>query len=410
MESIIKSFKPNRFSRSLSVILCLALIFCPLISSAHAAKGVFVGGTSHRGIRAYGKERWRVLHINMELPGTGFKLNYASSRININESAPTITVGHLADGWSLSIFHSRKLNSPGVLRKGDGGVFKNPYADTFTYEFLENYKVHNFTWSSVPDGQLRHINTYDLNTQSPPRYTFGYDDSQQLTSVTDKFGNRTVIQRTPFGGPHHPETIITITSPYGTVTTLSVNAANQITSITYPDGSVYRFGYGHINGRFLTRKIDPLGNWVNYAYDDAGFLASMTDAAGTKTYSRSESSGLWFWNQRTSGESEITSYSDTPLNPDESYTTTRTASDGTVDIIDFEKYGYPTQKVVPGRTITYQWAKHPEFNFPVQRQKTVRIESGLTKNRLKEVTYNYTHPWGPFGGGNPAKHHQYRDY
>jgi sugar lactone lactonase YvrE len=73
-----------------------------------------------------------------------------------------------------------------------------------------------------------HKKTIDLDTGVVLR-EFGYNSSNQLVSITDRFGNETVIERGPDGVP------TAIVSPDGLRTGLTVDANNHLTRITYPD-------------------------------------------------------------------------------------------------------------------------------------------------------------------------------
>ncbi len=69
--------------------------------------------------------------------------------------------------------------------------------------------------------------------------------------------------------------LATILAPEGT-TTYTWNATNQLTRVDYPDSRWVEFDYD--SGGRRTRTADETGFEVNYTYDSAGRLATLTDA------------------------------------------------------------------------------------------------------------------------------------
>jgi RHS repeat-associated protein len=61
-------------------------------------------------------------------------------------------------------------------------------------------------------------------------------------------------------------------------TTLTYNAANQLTSVTYPNGLSLTFTYNAQGQR--TKSVDQSGFTVNYSYDSLGRLSKLTDGSG----------------------------------------------------------------------------------------------------------------------------------
>jgi YD repeat-containing protein len=76
-----------------------------------------------------------------------------------------------------------------------------------------------------------HKKTIDLDT-GVTLYHFGYDQDNNLVSITDRFGNVTSIEWVG-------DVPTSITSPDGITTTLTIDANNHLTRITYPDGNYY---------------------------------------------------------------------------------------------------------------------------------------------------------------------------
>ena len=71
-----------------------------------------------------------------------------------------------------------------------------------------------------------HKKTINLDTGIVLR-EFGYDENKNLISITDQFGNQTIINRDSSGMP------TSITSPDGLTTQLTIDGANHLTRVTY---------------------------------------------------------------------------------------------------------------------------------------------------------------------------------
>ena len=123
-----------------------------------------------------------------------------------------------------------------------------------------------------------HKSTHDLAT-GRTLLTFGYDAGHRLVSVSDRFGNRMTIQRDVLGRP------LSIVSPDGLVTGLSLDGTNHLTTVSYPINTSYAFAYTPEG--LLTEKIDPKGNRFRQYYDANGLITQVLDPeAGAWSYSR----------------------------------------------------------------------------------------------------------------------------
>lgn len=95
-----------------------------------------------------------------------------------------------------------------------------------------------------------HLSTIDLDT-GINLHEFGYDLDNNLISITDRSNNQITIQRDGNGVP------TAIVSPDGVTTTLTINANNHLTRITYPDSGYYDFTY--TSGGLMTVETEPEG-------------------------------------------------------------------------------------------------------------------------------------------------------
>ena len=144
---------------------------------------------------------------------------------------------------------------------------KNNWVGTSDFFFPDSEnELHYFT----SDG--RHAETVVPDT-GKVLYTFVYNSQDRLSSITDRFGNTTVIRWYSNGVPYEIE------SPDGLVTRLTVDAYNQLTAIDYPDNSGYVFEYENNDG-LLTAKVDPENHRFDHFFDDNGRVTETFDDEG----------------------------------------------------------------------------------------------------------------------------------
>ncbi|MFB7919207.1 DUF6531 domain-containing protein [Streptomyces sp. NPDC056061] len=205
------------------------------------------------------------------------------------------------------------------VTRADGGVWSDlyvqnvltasldPFGNKVTFEYDEN-----FNQTEMID-QLGRIFRTEYNTagqvtrQSSPQssrswnyenpgdlssYTNGngkikiflYDSSRRLKSVRSISGNAKTYSYTSTG------LLESFTDSRGKITKFSYDTAGNQTSITYPDGSQSTRKFdeaGRVKSetdpRGNTAGIDPAKYTTTYEYDDGGRLLSMTDANGNAT-------------------------------------------------------------------------------------------------------------------------------
>ncbi len=117
-----------------------------------------------------------------------------------------------------------------------------------------------------------HKTSYDLET-GVPLLDFGYNTSDQLTTITDQFGNVVTISRQTDGTP------IAITSPDGMRTELTIDYNSQLTHLTYPDGTAHHFEYTNNDG-LITAKNEPNGNRFEHFFDENGRVYATNNLEG----------------------------------------------------------------------------------------------------------------------------------
>jgi RHS repeat-associated protein len=117
----------------------------------------------------------------------------------------------------------------------------------------------------------RHLRTLDTLT-GVPLYSFGYDARGRLTSIADRDGLITRIERDLDG------TATAIVGPYGQRTALAIDADNHLASVTDPAGATTQLGYQ--DDGLLTSLTDPRGGVHSFEYDELGRLIKDTDPVG----------------------------------------------------------------------------------------------------------------------------------
>jgi len=147
-----------------------------------------------------------------------------------------------------------------------------------------------------------HKSTIDLET-GRTLLNFGYNENGKLISMTDRFGNITGIQRGGSGTP------LSITSPDGITTRLTVDGSNHLTGVSYPDNTSYSLIY--TSDGLLTDKYDLKENHFVHTYTTNGTINTVSDdEGGNWGYSRNvDTSGIATTTINTAG-GNTTTYSD----------------------------------------------------------------------------------------------------
>ncbi|MCC6759314.1 MAG: PASTA domain-containing protein, partial [Candidatus Omnitrophica bacterium] len=102
-------------------------------------------------------------------------------------------------------------------------------------------------------------------------YQFGYT-ANGLSSITDRDGNTTTIERDGIGKP------TAIAAPFGQRTLLRVDTNGYLDRVTQPNGDTYQFVTS--SEGLLTQFIDPRNNTAKLTYDDMGKLQKDENPAG----------------------------------------------------------------------------------------------------------------------------------
>jgi RHS repeat-associated protein len=233
--------------------------------------------------------RSQILGEEVDLVGTPFFLHYDSSRVPGHAGIDLLAMKDALNlgGWTLSVHHVFEplLSNycaggactpyspvPKAIFFGDG-TSRNDADVQASVPLNGNYLLTNEGGSEVYvfNNQGMHLQTLAPLTGAVI-YTFAYDSSNRLVSVTDANGNVTSIQRDVNGNP------TSITAPHGQKTTLTVDANGFLSAITDPAAHATKLTSS--SKGLLLSLTDPKGKVYNYTYDALGMLTKHADPAG----------------------------------------------------------------------------------------------------------------------------------
>lgn len=120
------------------------------------------------------------------------------------------------------------------------------------------------------DSAGRHTATIDLDS-GQTLVSLEYDGAR-LGALTDRFGNRLVIERNAVGTPTR------LIGPDGDVTELTIDEAGHLRRVGYADGSGFDFNYAPQG--LLTHKLTPNRHTYTRVYDGNGRLIQSADPEG----------------------------------------------------------------------------------------------------------------------------------
>ncbi len=104
--------------------------------------------------------------------------------------------------------------------------------------------------------------------------TYGYDNDDNLTTVTDPLGR---VSRYTYDDQHHN---LSAADPSGRTIQEAYDAQGHIVSIALPGGGIVKNDYDSAGRR--TARTDATGHVTRYAYDAMGNIKQLIDAAGQK--------------------------------------------------------------------------------------------------------------------------------
>ena len=226
-----------------------------------------------------------------------------------------------------------------------------------------------------------HKTTIDLATGNI-LYEFGYDDNDNLVSVTDVFGNTITIE-------YSGDVPTAVISPDNIRTELVIDDSSHLTRITYPGGSFYEFEYTPTG--LLTVKTEPEGNRFYHGYDEDGRLIDSADEQGGNwTFSREVLDTGEVLHQVVTGEGNVTTYVDFTASTGE-FASTITDSTGAASNITQSADGWTENQLLScGMEQTEIYDIDPEYKFRFIETLIQRTPSGLDRVIQKEMAYQDT--------------------
>ena len=324
------------------------------------------------------------------------------ARIRIVDTAGTITIvagsgkrGFSGDGGP-ALEADLSLNSVAVGPAGDiyiGGGYNNRVRKVSPPSIFKASTVGGDIPFAEENG-LGHImssaglhkTTIDLDTGAIMR-KFGYDENNNLISITDKFGNQTIINRDSSGMP------TSIISPDGLSTQLTIDADNLLTRITHPGGSFYSFEY--TPDGLMTSKIEPEANRFKHVFDSNGKLTNATDEEGGHwQFTRTVSSNGGILTEMLTGEGNLTSYLD-HTDSTGTYISTITDPTGSQTLFSESGDGLTVNKSLPcGMDLEFKYGVDSEYKFKYIKEMTEITPSKLERITLRDKTYQDTNADG----------------
>ena len=145
-------------------------------------------------------------------------------------------------------------------------------------------KANRLTRTKLPDNTTQ---TRTYNALGQPAQTTT-PDGLETTNEYDVMGRVIAVISKPVSG--HPTSNLSytydeagrrtsMTDALNRTTTFEYNARNQITDVTYPDGTRLQNEYDGNSGRLIS-TIDQIGHATRYTYSARGDIATLTDANG----------------------------------------------------------------------------------------------------------------------------------
>jgi len=198
---------------------------------------------------------------------------FANNRLTQIEAGRTASDG---EGQITQYIYDQQARLTGVRHKNDQGDFITVL--TFTYDS----DGHRLTRTDAENRTTR----------------FAYDALGRLASNTDALGNTTTLSYDAVGNllirrdANSRETRYTYDDlnrqirieqrgiDPSTVTVLAYDANGNLTAVTDPSGNQTRFAFDALSHK--TAEIKPLGQTLQYAYDNRSRLANMITARGYK--------------------------------------------------------------------------------------------------------------------------------
>lgn len=323
-----------------------------------------------------------------------------------NAEIVNLNASNFGDNWTVRELDRLVPQTGGVLlargdgitawfTSGSGGAFTSPVGPFGTVTLVQNtdstYRLtdkfgNKANFSAI--GLLTSRVDRNSNTTS-----FAYIDADsdsiadELSTITDPWSRVTTFA-------YSSGLLASVTDNASRVTSITTDSQGRVTAITAPDpdgsGSlsapVTSYGYSGTTRR-LTSVTDPLSHVTQIAYDFAGRLSSVTDAASTAF-------AFAIWQTRSLPNSSTGQGTETnPMTfyvPDGTFGTQSNGISGT-DSTRFDRFGFPTSfKDALNNTTT--WTRNSN-GLATQMTQPGSIVTSYQYNSAQNLT-QITHPGG----------------
>lgn len=249
------------------------------VGEANGATGDFVLGDTDLTTKGLGPQVAVSRTYNSDMSatfgplGNGWSFNYGTHIEISNNNTYLVEPDGQRSLWWQQAGTSNYVAPPGEstwsLKSGTISTGASGYTLT-----LDDQSIEEFAPEALDTSKYHLVDIQDNNKN---KLSFTYNNSDQLTSVTDQSGRVTNFTYNTDG------TINTITDFNNDKWTYGYTSGN-LTSVTDPDGNVIQYGYSTATG-YLNSVTTPAGNTYTIAYD-----ATTNKVSGeTNPLSKSES-------------------------------------------------------------------------------------------------------------------------
>jgi RHS repeat-associated protein len=332
-------------------------------------------------------------------------LYIADHLTRIRRVGPDGIMTRYAGSVEVTGYNGEGMPSPRALFDSPVGISVGPdgllyVCDEWSYRirqvgFSRPWMAEGKAWVPSEDGrelyvfnhQDRHLRTVDALTQVV-LYEFGYDVAGRLTSIKDRNGLMTRLERNASGKP------LALVAPHGQRTRLELDANGYLSALVNPAGE--RTELTHTPEGLLTALRDGRGGPYEFVYDSRGRLTKDTNPAeGFKELSRMDTADGYSITVRTA-LGRTTTYRVQNLSTGEERRTT-VAPSGEVSLESRNPDATTTRTAADGTVVTEEAAPDARFGMqtPLESSRTVTLPGGLTQTLSQSRTVSLRDPEDP---------------